>query len=601
MKLAPNLKKQPHDKMTEVIIFAGSDAWAHAKQWQEQDGRLAGDNVPPVWLGDSQLDELADLKIIDDGRYCVRLYKAGHIKPSNINAIGQKLAAAGVRDANYYPEGMHSQKREEWREYLARERQNLSDGLVIQLPVKKKTEDSAAPLALNQMGASQRGEVLLARYGGELAINADSDTVHHYNGVVWEPVQDKELQRAMAQIFIDAEISYSQNAIKSAVDTMKLSLPVMGNTARNLIGFSNGVFDTRTGNFREHNKDDWLLIASELPFSPPAEGETLATNAPNFWKWLRRSVAENDRKADRVLAALFMVLANRYDWQLFLEVTGPGGSGKSVMAEICTMLAGKANTVSASMKALEDARERALVVGFSLIIMPDMTRYAGDGAGIKAITGGDKVAIDPKHKAPYSTRIQAVVLAVNNNAMSFSDRSGGISRRRVIFNFSEVVPENERDPMLAEKIEGELAVVIRHLLTRFSDQDEAKRLLYEQQKSEEALVIKREGDSLVDFCGYLMSSVMCDGLLVGNAEIIPFSPRRYLYHAYLAYMRAHGFGKPVTLTRFGKDMPGAMAEYGREYMKRKTKHGLRSNVTLTEDSEDWMPSCASVTNDDGKN
>ncbi|WP_432417321.1 hypothetical protein, partial [Escherichia coli] len=25
MKLAPNLKKQPHDKMTEVIIFAGSD------------------------------------------------------------------------------------------------------------------------------------------------------------------------------------------------------------------------------------------------------------------------------------------------------------------------------------------------------------------------------------------------------------------------------------------------------------------------------------------------------------------------------------------------------------------------------------------------
>lgn len=104
----------------------------------------------------------------------------------------------------------------------------------------------------------------------------------------------------------------------------------MGGADRNLIGFSNGVFDTRTGNFREHNKNDWLLNASELPFSPPAEGETLATHAPNFWKWLRRSVADNDRKADRVLAALFMVLANRYDWQLFLEVTGPGGSGKSV-------------------------------------------------------------------------------------------------------------------------------------------------------------------------------------------------------------------------------------------------------------------------------
>lgn len=619
MKLAPNLKKQPRDRLTEVIIFAGSDAWSHAKEWQEWAGKhIAADNVPPVVLADEQLKNITDYRIIDDGRECVRIYCAGHITERSLTQIATLLAVAGVQNARCWRSFADKESPEDWSPRLAglkaeyergeslvmSSRELAASKKVVELPVKKKErikDDKASSLALNQMGASQRGEVLLARYGGELAIHADSDTVHHYNGVVWESVQDKELQRAMAQIFIDAEISYSQNAIKSAVDTMKLSLPVMGNTARNLIGFSNGVFDTRTGNFREHNKNDWLLIASELPFSPPAEGETLATHAPNFWKWLRRSVAENDRKADRVLAALFMVLANRYDWQLFIEVTGPGGSGKSVMAEICTMLAGKANTVSASMKALEDARERALVVGFSLIIMPDMTRYAGDGAGIKAITGGDKVAIDPKHKAPYSTRIPAVVLAVNNNAMSFSDRSGGISRRRVIFNFSEVVPENERDSMLAEKIEGELAVVIRHLLTRFADQDEARRLLYEQQKSEEALAIKREGDSLVDFCGYLMASVMCDGLLVGNAEIVPFSPRRYLYHAYLAYMRAHGFGKPVTLTRFGKDMPGAMAEYGREYMKRKTKHGLRSNVTLTEESEDWMPSCVSVTNDDSKN
>ncbi|WP_199557859.1 toprim domain-containing protein [Enterobacter roggenkampii] len=490
---------------------------------------------------------------------------------------GSEAAAAAFNDSMYQPEG---------------------EKVVVKLKAidgGKENQHEAVTPALNQMGASQRGEVLLAHYDGDLAIHADSDTVHHYNGVVWVPLTDKELQREMAQIYIDAEVAYSQNAIKSAVDTMKLGLPVMGTTARNLIGFSNGVFDTRSGQFRPHNRKDWLLVASDLPFSEPAEGETLATHAPNFWKWLRRSVADNDRKADRVLAALFMVLANRYDWQLFLEVTGPGGSGKSVMAEICTMLAGKANTVSASMAALENPRERALVVGYSLIIMPDMTRYAGDGAGIKAITGGDKVAIDPKHKAPYSTRIPAVVLAVNNNAMSFSDRSGGISRRRVIFNFSEVVPENERDPMLAEKIEGELAVIIRHLLTRFSRQDEAKQLLHEQQKSEEALAIKREGDSLVDFCGYLMASVVCDGMLIGNAEIVPFSPRRYLYHAYLAYMRANGLSKPVSLMRFGTDMPGAMAEYGKEYQKRKTKHGIRSNVTLHDDSEDWMPMCTDTT------
>ncbi|HCL5279442.1 TPA: DNA primase [Salmonella enterica] len=592
MKNAPNVRLLPKDKFTEAIIFAGKDAYAHAKGWEEGMGKqIAEDTTPPIYLGPKQLAELDNLQIVDKGRRSARVYIAGDIEPILINAIGEKLARAGVQDAKLY-KGIPDRQPEDWHDYLERIR---ADSVVVDLPVtKREPAHSGVAPALNQMGASQRGEVLLAHYDGDLAIHADSDTVHHYNGVVWNPLPDKELQREMAQIYIDAEVAYSQNAVKSAVETMKLSLPVMGVTARNLIGFSNGVFDTRTGQFRQHSKTDWLLIASELPFSPPAEGETLSSHAPNFWKWLRRSVANNDRKTDRVLAALFMVLANRYDWQLFLEVTGPGGSGKSVMAEICTMLAGKANTVSASMKALEDARDRALVVGYSLIIMPDMTRYAGDGAGIKAITGGDKVSIDPKHKAPYSTRIPAVVLAVNNNAMTFSDRSGGISRRRVIFNFSEVVPENERDTLLAEKIEGELAVVIRHLLTRFADQDDARRLLHEQQKSEEALAIKREGDSLVDFCGYLMAMVECEGMIVGNAEMVPFSPRRYLYHSYLAYMSAHGLGRPVSLTRFGTDMPGAMSEYGKEYKRKQCTRGpdkgrTISNVLLGDDADGWLP------------
>ncbi len=51
---------------------------------------------------------------------------------------------------------------------------------------------------------------------------------------------------------------------------------------------------------------------------------------------------------------------------------------------------------------------------FSLIILPAQEKWSGDGAGIKAITGGDAVAIDPKYRDAYSTHIPAVILAVNN-------------------------------------------------------------------------------------------------------------------------------------------------------------------------------------------
>ncbi|EDF9813692.1 DNA primase [Salmonella enterica subsp. enterica serovar Tennessee] len=592
MKNAPNLKHLPKEKYTEAIIFAGADAYAHAKGWEEGMGKqIAEDTTPPIYLGPKQLAELETLRIIDQGRRCARVYLAGDIEPIQINAIGEKLAQAGVQDAKLY-RGVPDRAPENWRDYLARLREQAERGESLVDDIRPDLKITTP--ALNQMGPSQRGDVLAAHYDNHLAIDGDSDTVHHYNGTVWQPVRDKELQRVMARIFIDADIAYSPASVKNAVDAMKLSLPQMGTPARHLIGFRNGVFDTRAAQFRAHDKDDWLLIASDVDFCQPENGESLEAHAPNFWRWLQHATAKDSRKADRLLAALFMVLANRYDWQLFLEVTGPGGSGKSVMAEICTMLAGKGNTVSASMAALENPRERALIVGYSLIILPDMSRYAGDGAGIKAITGGDRVSIDPKHKAPYSIRIPAVVLAVNNNAMTFSDRSGGVSRRRVIFNFPEVVNEKDRDPMLVEKIEAELPVIIRHLLTCFASQDDARQLLAEQRKSEEALAIKREGDSLVDFCGYLMALVECEGMIVGNAEMVPFSPRRYLYHSYLAYMSAHGLGKPVSLTRFGSDMPGAMSEYGKEYRRKQCTRGpdkgrTVSNVLLKDEADTWLP------------
>ena len=59
MKLAPNLKKQPRDRLTEVIIFAGSDAWSHAKEGRGWAGRhIAADDVPAVVLADEQVKNI---------------------------------------------------------------------------------------------------------------------------------------------------------------------------------------------------------------------------------------------------------------------------------------------------------------------------------------------------------------------------------------------------------------------------------------------------------------------------------------------------------------------------------------------------------------
>lgn len=68
------------------------------------------------------------------------------------------------------------------------------------------------------------------------------------------------------------------------------------------------------------------------------------------------------------------------------------------------------------------------------------------------------MSVDPKYRDAYSTHIPAVILAVNNNPMRFTDRSGGMSRRRVIIHFPEQIAPAERDTHLKDKIARELAV-----------------------------------------------------------------------------------------------------------------------------------------------
>ncbi|PQY13793.1 primase-helicase zinc-binding domain-containing protein [Cronobacter sakazakii] len=457
-------------------------------------------------------------------------------------------------------------------------------------PQKPSPFESVSEADLKAMSASEKAELLLEHYGQALAVPPVGEEICRYENGAWQVIPVQTLRREIAALFQKVRAPFSAAGIGSVLDTLKLMVPQTGEPARRLIGFRNGVFDTVTGTFGPHRRENWLRTVNSVDYTDPRPGENLEEHAPSFWQWLTRAAGRNHDKQERILAALFMVLANRYDWQMFLEVTGPGGSGKSVMASIATLLAGKDNTTSATIDTLESSRERASVVGFSLIILPDQEKWSGDGAGIKAITGGDAVAIDPKYRDAYSTHIPAVILAVNNNPMRFSDRSGGVSRRRVILTFPEVIPAKERDPRLLDKIAGELAVIVRHLMLRFANPEEARELLQMQQNSGEALDIKRQADPLVDFCGYLMPLSTPNGLFMGNANIRPINPKRYLYHAYLSFMESRGHQHPLSLTAFGQAVPQTLKEYERILLKRRTNNGVQTNLMLHEDSEaDWLP------------
>lgn len=90
----------------------------------------------------------------------------------------------------------------------------------------------------------------------------------------------------------------------------------------------------------------------------------------------------------------------------------------------------------------------------------------------------------------------------------------------------------------------------------------ARALLQSQQNSDEALSIKRDADPTFNFCGYLEMLLQTNGMFMGNVSIVPCNYRKYLYHAYLAYMEANRHRNELSLKMFGLELPMMLKQYG---------------------------------------
>lgn len=151
MKNAPNVKLLPKDPFTEAIIFAGSDAWSHAKGWEEGMGKqIAGDDTPPVYLGPRQLADLDNLRIIDDSRRSARIYLAGDIEPIKINAIAEKLALAGVKEARLF-KGIPDREPEKWNMDRLRDAALRGESLVGMLRKEERATAAATAKDIHDM------------------------------------------------------------------------------------------------------------------------------------------------------------------------------------------------------------------------------------------------------------------------------------------------------------------------------------------------------------------------------------------------------------------------------------------------------------------
>lgn len=193
-------------------------------------------------------------------------------------------------------------------------------------PPAQSPFDTMSEAEFTAMSASDKALRVHEHYGEALAVDANGQLLSRYENGIWKNIPAATFSRNVADLFQRLRAPFSSGKIASVVETLKLIIPQQDTPARRLIGFRNGVLDTQSGVFSPHHKSHWLRTLCDVDFTPPVEGETLETHAPNFWRWLDRAAGKKRRDSGRAvygageplrLAALSRSHRSRREWQKY--------------------------------------------------------------------------------------------------------------------------------------------------------------------------------------------------------------------------------------------------------------------------------------------
>jgi phage/plasmid-associated DNA primase len=229
-----------------------------------------------------------------------------------------------------------------------------------------------------------------------------------------------------------------------------------------LLLFTNGVLNVAARELLPFNREMHLVQQMPYPYDPAATCEEIV-------KWLKNTQHDSWERTQVLRAWLRATLLGRYEIQKFVEIVGPGKSGKSTYANLAVALVGKSNTYSTDFENMEKNRfEAAAYMGKKLLLFQDADRWGGSVSRLKAITGNDWIRSERKYQGEGLDPFQyhGVVMITANEAIQSTDYTSGLARRRLTIPFDRPFTggPNEQKELIKFNSKGEPQGVFSPLL-----------------------------------------------------------------------------------------------------------------------------------------
>ncbi len=225
-----------------------------------------------------------------------------------------------------------------------------------------------------------------------------------------------------------------------------------------LLNVLNGTLDLRTGELRPHDPAHMLTRLAPAHYRPNAP-------CPTWLAFLERVQPDPGVRAF-LQRSIGYSLTGLVSEQVFWFLYGTGANGKSVFAgTICALLGDYGMKVRAEtlMRKNGDSipEEIAAMAGRRLALASEL----GEGQQlneslIKDLTGGDRMRARYLHRNSFEYEPQAKIWMFGNHKPLVTGADLGIWRRPRLVPFAVSIPEDERDPDLFARLQGELDGVL---------------------------------------------------------------------------------------------------------------------------------------------
>ena len=359
---------------------------------------------------------------------------------------------------------------------------------------------------------------------------------------------------------------FSSNLVNDVVELLKQKIcRTDWNDSTDKIVFTNGVLEVSTGEFTEHNKEDYITWGLDFNYDPTIDPGPIT-------KWIFRTQYDDESRVQVLRAWLRACLVGHgHELQRFLEIIGPGGRGKSTFANLCCALVGAGNYASTTLNQLEQSRfELSSIKGKRMTLINDSERYGGSAQVFKALTGGDNLRYEEKMKNIGEPFVyMGMVMVAANEPIQTTDNTSGLIRRRLTVEFNRKLYDKSSEAKDMIKIEkgrvvGEWKNYLPGLINWVLEMDEKEMRRYLLDTYEAAPSLKKVRNTIMltsnNLIEWLQSEIVAD-----NDNVVPvgkkipntdkdmteryFNSNFHLYPSYCEYCDSTG-SKAVGQKRF---------------------------------------------------